>query len=166
MMDDICLRSRPLFRFRAGLRGFRDRSVSSIAAVILMVGGSASSPARAQTLPGVIWTKSTQKLTTGASPQSIVVGDFNGDGMADVAVAQAGSIGIFLGKGDGTFSPADLANDGITIQAPLSGTMAMAAAAFQSGKPDGLVVVSTAYDATILSNGSGGEMAPSPFAGT
>ena len=45
----------------------------------------------------------------GAVPASIVVGDFNNDGIADVAVAssagQASGIGILLGVGDGTFMP-------------------------------------------------------------
>jgi hypothetical protein len=45
---------------------------------------------------------------TGANPQIIVVGDFNGDGNLDFAQVNysgggAGSVGVFLGKGDGTF---------------------------------------------------------------
>ena len=41
----------------------------------------------------------------GSDPYSAAVGDFNGDGKLDLAVANAGSanISIFLGKGDGTF---------------------------------------------------------------
>src|SRR5438105_4652244 len=44
----------------------------------------------------------------GADPQSIAVGDFNGDGRPDLAVANNGSdnLSVLLGKGDGTFQPA------------------------------------------------------------
>ena len=165
MIASICRGWRPKVRFRALFWWDGYRCFSFLAAAAFVVGGSAGSRAQAQTLPGVTWTTSTQKPKTGASPQSIAVGDFNGDGFADLAVAQAGSIGVFLGNGDGTFKPADVGNDGMTIQASLSGTMAIAAAAFQSGKPDGIIVVSGTHDATILSSGTGGEMAPNSFSG-
>ncbi len=44
-------------------------------------------------------------LSADTSPQSIAVGDFNGDGKADLAVASyfGSSVTIFLGNGDGTF---------------------------------------------------------------
>jgi len=45
---------------------------------------------------------------TGNGPNSVAVGDFNGDGIADLAVANeaSASLTILLGKGDGTFTAA------------------------------------------------------------
>lgn len=51
-------------------------------------------------------------MTVGAQPSFVAVGDFDGDGKADLAVPNNGSnnVSVRLGVGDGTFtSAADVA---------------------------------------------------------
>ncbi|MGB8535616.1 MAG: FG-GAP-like repeat-containing protein [Acidobacteriaceae bacterium] len=47
-------------------------------------------------------------ITVGNFPQAVKIGDFNADGLQDLAVANAkdNTISILLGNGDGTFTPA------------------------------------------------------------
>jgi len=42
----------------------------------------------------------------GGAPNTVAVADVNGDGKPDLLVSNAGSIGVLLGNGDGTFQPA------------------------------------------------------------
>src|SRR5260370_33437588 len=53
-----------------------------------------------------------QMLGIGGGPQSFAVGDFNGDGLPDLAVANDGLV-VVLGNGDGTLrAPVSLGPDG------------------------------------------------------
>jgi hypothetical protein len=48
-------------------------------------------------------------FSAGTAPNGVATGDFNGDGILDLAVANSGSdnnVSIFLGNGNGTFDPA------------------------------------------------------------
>lgn len=45
-------------------------------------------------------------FSVGTDPRSVAVGDFNGDGKTDLAVA-SGTLSILLGNGDGTFGAAE-----------------------------------------------------------
>ncbi len=53
-------------------------------------------------------------FSAGNYPNSIVVGDFDGDGLLDLAVANIGSfnVSVFLGQGDGTFQLTDVLDAG------------------------------------------------------
>jgi hypothetical protein len=48
------------------------------------------------------------KYTSGNSPREPIVADFNNDGIPDIATDNvvSSNISVFLGKGDGTFKPA------------------------------------------------------------
>jgi hypothetical protein len=86
--------------------------------ITLLLSFSLSNPANAATVgfkPGVTY-------PVGTGPRAVVAGDFNGDGKADLAVANSGvlnsvliddgGISVLLGNGDGTFQPANNLNAG------------------------------------------------------
>jgi sugar lactone lactonase YvrE len=99
-------------------------------------------------------------VTVGTNPISIVVGDFNGDGIPDFATANfnyTGTVSVLLGKGDGTFTQA--ANSPITVG---GFPYAISSADFNDdGKLD-LAVANSAYTSNppgtisiLLGNGDG-----------
>ncbi|MGC2185394.1 MAG: FG-GAP-like repeat-containing protein [Terriglobales bacterium] len=59
----------------------------------------------------------------GTSPSAIVVGDFNGDGKSDLAVANFGgsNVSVLVNKGDGTFLAAVTSSAGTAPQAMVAG---------------------------------------------
>ena len=102
--------------------------------------------------------------TTGFQAQSLVTGDFNGDGVADLAVVngQSNTVTILLGNGDGTFTAGQSPATG-------SGAYEIAIGDFNGdGVPD--LAVSNFYDNTVsvlLGNGDGTfTAAASPATGT
>ena len=71
--------------------------------LVLILGGLLEPEAAAQAVSFGAKTK----FGTGANPTSVAVGDFNGDGKLDLAVANSNSntVSILLGTGAGTFGP-------------------------------------------------------------
>ena len=62
------------------------------------------------------------------STSALVAADFNGDGIADLAVATPTVVGVLMGRGDGLFLPA--------VQYPVTGSDSNGALAAGGGGPE------------------------------
>ena len=93
-------------------------------------------------------------LAVGASPYSVAMGDFNGDGHLDLAVANGGSndVSVLLGNGDGTFTPARNFDAGLG-----GGPLWVAVGDFNLDRKLDLVVANSSSDSVgvLLGNGDG-----------
>lgn len=110
----------------------------------------------------ILLNNGTGAFTTGAAyvvgtnPQSVAVGDFDGNGKDDLAVVNQGSgtVSILLGNGDGTFAA------GVTYTTGINPRMVMSGDFNSDGKRDLVVVDSGAAAGTsgisiLLGNGDG-----------
>jgi hypothetical protein len=92
---------------------FRSVSKSFIPALLLgtCVAGAGYAQTSHSPLVGACTLKfKSTSISTGTNPQTVAVADFNQDGQQDFAQVNysgggAGSVGVFLGNGDGTFTP-------------------------------------------------------------
>jgi len=125
-----------------GTVSFVDQSAGNAVLGTATLGTSVSS---------LTWANS-QTLATGGQPESVVVADFNGDGIPDIAVANAAGdpLTILLGNGDGTFTAA-------AIPTTCSEPVTLAAGDFNGdGKVDLAVGCQDSFALTILlGNGDG-----------
>ena len=90
-------------------------SNSNKVAILLNLGGGSFAPAQTVTISST--------LDPADAPSAIVTGDFNDDGVADLAVANALSqnVSVLIGEGDGSFRKPGAAAAATSSTAPLLG---------------------------------------------
>src|SRR5258708_6218366 len=94
-------------RNRCSLRGVGYASVGRFIVLVVLVVGLSVSPARPAHAAGVAFA-SAVKYGVGSSPFRVALGDLNGDGKPDIAVANifSDTVSVLLNQGNGTFAGA------------------------------------------------------------
>jgi len=105
---------------------------------------------------GTFQTATFYQIGTDVYPGNVVLGDFNSDGIPDVALSGESGIWLFTGKGGGAFNPG--------VLTPFSQTFGgeAVAAQFSSGNLDLAVTTSTGF-AVFLGNGDGTFQPPQQY---
>ena len=139
----------------AGNVEFRDTSKGNAVLATAALGSGTSA---------LTWAN-TQNPSTPPQPLSIAVGDFNGDGIPDIAIGTngttSGNLSILLGNGNGTFQAAK-------NFAGLPNNQAMVAAPFVHGGPLDILTVDNNTSGTnnvalFVGDGKGGGTLGTPF---
>ena len=94
-------------------------------------------------------------IAVGKEPSSIVLGDFNGDGIQDFAVTNFtdNTLSLFLGNGDGTFKQAT--GSPFALPATATGPIAMTSADFNSDGNLDLAIVNRTTNNVVVLLGNG-----------
>ena len=117
------------------------------------IDGAADGTAGAEAGGCILSWKSFTQFRTSPNPLRVAVGDLNGDGKADLAVADSSGIGVLLGNGDGTFLSQ------ATYGSPLDPSWVSVSDMNGDGKPD-VVAASESGVGVLLGNGDGTFLVP------
>src|SRR5207245_2578627 len=122
--------------------------LSLLVAAAILFSSALPSPASAQTVSFIAH----KDFVSGSNPVSVAVGDFNGDGVQDLTLANYhdNTVSVLLGSGNGTFQAAQTFAAGITPWSVAMGD-------FNSdGKPDLAVANNGSTTVSVLlGNGDG-----------
>jgi sigma-B regulation protein RsbU (phosphoserine phosphatase) len=94
-----------------------------------------------------------QAFDVGGLAMGVAVGDFNGDGVPDLAVADDRSVSVLLGRGDGSFQPARIFSAGLS-------PAAVAVGDFNGDGRLDLAVTTQTGVSVLLGNGDGSFQPP------
>jgi hypothetical protein len=97
----------------------------------------------------LFWSPS-QWFDTGGRPTTVAIGDLNGDGKADVAAANSGTVTVLFGNGDGTFGNRTNIGTGISPQSVVIADFN------EDGLPDLAVRNASNSISVLLGDGAGG----------